>query len=149
MTTWTPPTREQIITALFTKIQTVMGTSIRTYTRRLKLWDQVPKEQRPYLALVEHREDYTPTPRGIDSRNLLHCMVYIYIDAHDQTVIGGSVINNLLDTLDGVFSGLSGVGVETLGGLVNRVWINGPVFKDPGDLDGDGLAIVPIQILIP
>ena len=37
----------------------------------------------------------------------------------------------------------------TLGGLVHHCFIDGKVFKDPGDLDGQALIIVPITVLAP
>jgi hypothetical protein len=37
----------------------------------------------------------------------------------------------------------------TLGGLAYHVWVNGKVFKDSGDMDGQGLVLVPISILLP
>jgi hypothetical protein len=33
--------------------------------------------------------------------------------------------------------------------FTGRTRIEGKVFIDPGDLDGDGLAIIPVKILIP
>lgn len=36
---------------------------------------------------------------------------------------------------------------QTLGGLVPHCWIDGKVMKDPGDLDGDGIAVIPLKIL--
>ncbi len=42
-----------------------------------------------------------------------------------------------------------GTGNLTLGGLVQRVWIDGEAFRDPGDLDSQGLVIVPLKIQYP
>ena len=36
---------------------------------------------------------------------------------------------------------------QTLGGLVSHCRIEGRIVKDPGDLDGQGLALVPVRIL--
>jgi hypothetical protein len=36
-----------------------------------------------------------------------------------------------------------------LGGLAYHVWVNGKVFKDSGDMDGQGLVLLPISILLP
>ena len=37
----------------------------------------------------------------------------------------------------------------TLGGTAYRCAIDGKPLKDPGDLDGDGLLLVPITIVLP
>jgi len=40
-------------------------------------------------------------------------------------------------------------GVFSLGGMVDHCWVEGETLKDPGDLDGQGLIIVPLNILLP
>jgi len=41
------------------------------------------------------------------------------------------------------------LGRQTLGGLVSNCYIDGKIMKDPGDLDGDGIAVIPVKILAP
>ena len=41
------------------------------------------------------------------------------------------------------------LGRLTLGGTAYRCGIDGKPLKDPGDLDGDGLLVVPITIVLP
>jgi hypothetical protein len=38
-------------------------------------------------------------------------------------------------------------GRQTLGGLVSHCYIDGKIMKDPGDIDGDGVAVIPVKIL--
>ena len=38
-------------------------------------------------------------------------------------------------------------GRQTLGGLVSNCYIGGKIMKDPGDLDGDAIAVIPVKIL--
>jgi hypothetical protein len=38
-------------------------------------------------------------------------------------------------------------GRQTLGGLVSHCWIDGKIMKDSGDIDGDGIAVIPVKIL--
>ncbi len=41
------------------------------------------------------------------------------------------------------------LGRLTLGGTAYSCAVAGRPLKDPGDLDGDGLLVVPIQIILP
>ncbi len=60
------------------------------------------------------------------------------------------IVNDFLDALDAVLARDDpGTGNLTLGGLVQRVWIDGEPFRDPGDLDNQGLVIVPVKIQYP
>jgi hypothetical protein len=36
---------------------------------------------------------------------------------------------------------------DDFGSEVSHVWIDGKVMKDPGDIDGDGIAVIPLKIL--
>lgn len=139
-------TREQVLTALFNQLQTMQG--IVYASRRLKLWDAV--DQQPALFMAEHREDKTSTPRGVPNKLLMTVSLFIYFKASDEAP-GSITMNNLLDALDSILSPPAYMpdNTYTIGGLVNRCWINGTVLKDPGDIDGQGVAIVPLQILFP
>ena len=57
-----------------------------------------------------------------------------------------------MDALDGAFA-LSGgdllTGRNTLGGAAYHCRIDGKALKDPGDLDGDALLIVPVRVVLP
>ena len=37
----------------------------------------------------------------------------------------------------------------TLGGLVHHCYIDGSVFKDPGDIDAQAMMVIPILMLVP
>ncbi len=141
-------TREQAMEALFTLLQTTPG--VVTFGRRLKLWNNVPAEQQPALYLVEHSESRLNTLRGTPGKLQLVAQIFLYVKTTDTEVIGGQLLNNLLDAIELVLAPADPkVNVQTLGGLVDRCWINGTIIKDPGDIDGQGLAIIPINILFP
>lgn len=38
---------------------------------------------------------------------------------------------------------------NTLDGLVYHCFIDGTIFKDPGDIDNQGMLVVPIKLLVP
>lgn len=142
------PTREEVIEALFTLLQTAPGFNL--YSRRLRMWTDVPPEQQPALFLVEHSEARLNNLRGTPGRLQLMANVWIMVKTTDTTVIGGELLNDLIDAVEGVINNVDPkINVQTLGGLVNRCWVNGTIIKDPGDIDGQALAIVPINILVP
>lgn len=145
-------TKEQIMMALFKLLSS--SSSYETASRRLQLWGDVGSADKPALFLVEKEEnhqrgtDITPAVRTINAD------VYIYTDAgKDQSITPITVLNNLIDAIDpnagGVLAPNPLTGTQTLGGLVWDCYIDGKIMKDAGDLDGDGIAIIPLKIVIP
>lgn len=147
-------TREQIMTALFAVVSgAYQWKNDLTVARRLVLWSSVPPEQRPALYQFEggNDEEWKWTNKAIPIVTI-SVRLFVYIDAKDETVVGSIEINNILDALRAAFTPTGAdmaKGRFTLGGLVEACRIKGRVFKDPGDLDGDGLLIVPIEIELP
>ena len=58
-------------------------------------------------------------------------------------------MNNLIDAVEDALDPAPLYQNQTLGGIVSHCWFEGDVMKEPGDLDGDGIAIIPIKILVP
>jgi hypothetical protein len=57
-------------------------------------------------------------------------------------------MNPLIDAVTAMLAPAAGANSrQTLGGLVSHCWIDGKVMKDPRDMYGDGLALIPIKIL--
>jgi hypothetical protein len=120
--------------------------------RRLKLWSDVPPAMRPACFIFEggaetYAEAASPSPK-----RSLEVRLFIYVDARDPRAVGAAQLNTIMDALD---SALAPVGADatlgrlTLDGSVHRCAIDGKPLKDPGDLDGDGLLVVPITIVLP
>ena len=117
-------------------------------SRRVALWDDLGGEQ-PALCQAEHDEQIEQTT-GLPPKLTLNASWLIYQNAGaDPTAVPATINNQILDAVQAAFPDPAGDQVQTLGGLVSKCWINGRIFKDPGDLDGQGLIIVPIQILVP
>ena len=58
----------------------------------------------------------------------------------------------MMDALDTAFAPTGtdiGLGRNTLAGTAYSCRIDGKVLKDPGDLDGDALLVVPVKIVLP
>jgi hypothetical protein len=146
-------TREQIANALLGVIQNAYQWN-QPVSRRLVLWSKVDPSLRPAAFLVEHRERHdTKNPTLI--KREIQFQLYVYVSsqpADDPTSTGGIQFNAIFDSLE---SALAPSGRDlmsnrnTLGGLVYHCLISGTVILDPGDLDGDGVAIIPISVLLP
>ncbi len=121
-------------------------------SRRLKLWSDVAMANRPACFLFEGGfESYSWSESALAKR-VLEVKVFVYLNAKDPNVIGASALNDVMDAFDVAFA-LTGndlaLGRKTLGGLVHQCRIDGKLMKDPGDLDGDALLIVPVKLILP
>ena len=140
--------REAIISALFALVST--SASFATASRRLKLWGSVPSSEKPALFLVERGDTYVRASEAVPEAVTMQLEIYIYIEAgKDETVVPASTLNPLLDAIDTALAPSQLTGLQTLGGLVSHCWIEGKLLKDAGDLDGDGVAVIPVKILVP
>ncbi len=115
-------------------------------SRRVRLAADLPGL--PALCQAEHDETFARTP-GLDARRTLGCAWMIHHATSDPDAVPASVNNAILDAIEAALSPDDANGCCTLGGLVQHCWIEGEVFKDPGDLDGQALLIVPIKMLVP
>jgi len=119
-------------------------------TRKLKLWTDVPLGERPAVFLFEGADEQHTFGNSINPKRVMAVKIFVYTNAKE--VPGAIEINQIMDALDKAFYPAGAdiqAGRNTLGGLVNNCRIAGTVFKDPGDLDGDGLLITPVEILLP
>jgi len=109
----------------------------------------VPAASQPALFQAEHGESYGEPAKGLPPKRVLDVELYLYARA-DGGQLGGAILNRLIEAIEAALApdDLSG-NVTTLGGLVTYCRIEGRVLKEPGDLDDQALAMVPIKILIP
>lgn len=148
-----PATREAIAVALESKLAATQG--VATITRRNTDPEKIAQPGAPALVLVSDGEDYTVPAPGQPPKRTMHFLAIIYTDAGSgpqaQNTIPDSILNPILDGVDAALAADNPIapGRCTLGGLVYSCRINGKVTKAPGDKTGKGLAIVPIEIVIP
>ena len=144
-------TREAVMQALFDLACSAYP--FATTSRRLKLWNDVAPSDMPALFQFEGAQDDSLYEGDLLLRRTLKVRLFIYIDAKDESIVGASEINAILDALDSAFAPSSFAdrlsNRQTLGGLVSSARIVGPVLKDPGDFDGIGLIVAPITIVTP
>lgn len=145
------PGREPAVAALLQRVTSAYAWASPP-TRRLKLWSDVPPAMRPACFLFEGGAETYADTSGPNPKRSLDLRLFIYIDAHDPGAIGAAKLNGIMDALDAALApqGADAIsGRLTLGGTAYRCSIEGKPLKDPGDLDGDGLLVVPITIVLP
>lgn len=125
-----------------------------TISRRVKIFSDVPGAQQPACfqaewATTESQVSGMPYKTTLDANWIIYQCI-----GKDKNALG-AVENNLI--LGGVRKALqpkpSDPGYSdrrnTLGGLVYHCFISGRIFKDPGDIDDQGMMVVPIKLLVP
>lgn len=120
--------------------------------RRLKLWNDVPPTSRPACFLFEGGQETYTWSMSAEPKRVLEPKIFVYISAKDPSINGASLLNAIMDSLDAVLSPEGSdlaLGRNTLGGTAFDCRIDGRPMKDPGDLDGDALLIVPVKIILP
>ena len=147
--------RADVLAAVVGLVQNMTFTSLInnsatwvTCETKLRLWGDVKPEEQPAAFIVSHREldEY----RGLGLyRRRLELGIWCYSRSGEGT--GQADLDMMMEAFESAFNTMdnSSSGSNTLGGLVYWCRIEGRVFKDPGDLDGQTLMIVPIIIEMP
>lgn len=140
--------REAIYQALFNLV--AASASFKTASRRLKLWSDVPPSDRPAVFVAQRPGNYNQGDESQPGTITLEAEIFVYTDGgKDPNAIPASEMNQLLDAIDTALKGSPVTGLQTLGGLVSHCWIEGKQFVDSGDIDGDGVAVIPVKIFLP
>jgi hypothetical protein len=148
-----PTTRDQAYAALFALVSApTVWSWAAPPQRRVQLWKTVDVGQRPTLFQYEGGEDsYVWKDAGKVVTRTVNARIFIYTDATDKSLIASTPLNNIVDAVEAVIApplGDDGSGLQTLGGLVYQARI-AKVDRTPGDLDGDGIAIIDVEIILP
>lgn len=163
------PSRESVFSALFALSARVTWSNASpdhqiytdrqfvTRSRRIKLFDAVAPALQPACYQIEHNENIAQTT-NLPYKQIWEASWVIYQATGKDPKAVPTIENNLI--IDAVFEALRPrptAGVpwnpqdpkNTLGGLVYHCWIDGDLFKDPGDIDNQGMIVVPFKILVP
>ena len=142
-------TREQVMEALQTRLQGAY--SFGAVTRRLVSPETIASPGAPALVLIKHHEEYSRKSPSVPPVRTMTIMAIVYIDVGTNVnAITDAVINPIQDAIDAALVPDDYVnGRCTLGGLVFSAMIKGEVIAAPGDKTGKGLAILPIEIVLP
>ena len=142
--------REAAFSALFSAVTAAYPWGLSS--RRMRLWNETPAAMRPALFQLEAGPESYQWGAPAVPRRTLEAKLFLYFDARDPLTPGATAINNALDAVDAALAP-SGVdiasGRQTLGGAVHDCKINGVPVRDTGDLDGDGLAVVSVRLILP
>lgn len=148
--------REAVMEALKTKFSSMIDTStdpipagkVREVTRRLRTFAETANK--PSLQIAEASEDSSPQSENL-SKLTMKPLLFLYIDTGlDPNAIPATQLNNLLDAIDVCLAPDNAMTNKcTLGGLVSHCYVLGEIPKAPGDLDGEGIAVIPLDILLP
>ena len=142
--------REAAFSASFAAVSAAYPWGVAS--RRLKLWSEVPAALRPALFQLEAAAETYQWPTPAAPKRTLEAKLFLYFDARDPATPGASAINAALDALDAALAPAGAdlpLGRQTLGGAADDCKITGVPVRDPGDLDGDGLAVVAARLVLP
>ena len=131
--------------ALGASISTASTGPIVESGRRLKLFD---KAQKPALYQVEPDDNVASKLGQIGRRTLNVTWVIYHNIGKDQSTEPARATADLVDAVLACFQRPGGF-IQTLGGLVTAAYVNGKIRKFEGDLDGQTIITVPIDILVP
>ena len=148
--------REAIYSAVFAIFSG--ASNFKTKGRRLKTWSDVDAERQPALFMAQGSEVATRT-KGLPTKWTLSATLYLYAHTRRDEDPIGPVINPLLDSItqlvetkalpDGSRRALLTGETNTLGVPgVSHCWIEGDIKTDEGALGSQGVAIIPVSILV-
>lgn len=145
-------TRTEIWLALANTLKAKASGTFPTISRRFKYWDQLSAVQTPALYIVQDQETHermtaVPDKRTLSGRLIIYTKVEQASDTEDS--VPADVMNAALDAVEAALDPAPWPNVQTLGGKVAHCWIEGDVIMEDGAVDGIGLAVVPIKILVP
>lgn len=125
-----------------------LSTGFLTTGRRLKHWSQVPSQPALFLRSEDEESEWAAPPMQVLT---IRADAYLYSNyGQDPDVAPETMLNNLLDAIDSALAPDNPMTRQfTLGGLVSWCRVIGRIEKDTGDLDGQAIAEIPIEILVP
>jgi len=137
--------RETIYQAL---MDLLVDPEIKTLSRRLKHWSEVPPGDQPALFITQKLETAKFTTR-MPTSWVLSVDLWLYVNTggdSDKTPM--SIVNPILDRIVQKLLPASGVEEQTLGGLVERCRIDGAIETDEGVLGDQAIITIPVTMLV-
>lgn len=125
-----------------------------TISRKVRLFSDVPAEEQPSAFQAEPAEQVTEvTDMPSKTKMEANWIIYHQYGRDDPRALGTTENSLILDALREVLKPKVGdpgyPKRNTLGGLVHHCYIEGRIFKEAGDLDGQAMLVVPIKLLVP
>lgn len=145
--------REEVYTALFNLGAKLswgnLGEQPFTFvfsSRRVKTPEQLGVALQPALCQAEWKET-TQQNKGLPPKRVWRAAWFIYFYEGNDDAITATMTNAILDAIDELFP--AAPEEQTLGGLVDKAWIEGDIEKYGGQLDSQVLLVVPISLQVP
>lgn len=146
-------TRNQAYGALFdltAPLDGAVGGPFVSRSRKLRHFAKITAEEQPVFFQAEHLENAAEVRRGLPTRVWRpQWVVFFRSDPEDQSDVGQAMLGDIKDFFETVMFGPGPDDVQNLGGLVERVYIDGYPVNVPGDDDGQGLLVVQLAIIVP
>jgi len=130
------------------------GRGFVTMSRRVKLFSDVPSTIQPACYQAEHTTiDGQVTGMPYKTTMIANWIVYQSV-GKDKNAIPAQENNYIIRGIrEALQPRPTDVGFldrrNTLGSLVHHCFISGTIFRDPGDLDDQGMIVIPIKLLVP
>jgi hypothetical protein len=145
--------REPIYVALWTLFlnhPNLVGQFVTT-ARYKRHFEDVDPTNMPALFLSEVGESWVKPGRGIRAKRVLQAMLAAYVATNQpNSVLPATLINAVMDTVDEVIESPGNPqNVQTLGGLVDHVYLEGQVEIYEGYLQDVSIVLVPLTIMLP
>jgi hypothetical protein len=122
-------------------------TGFLTVSRRVQFWSQVTEQ--PAL-FIRHDGDDDSHPNIIFGKTEVSVELWIYSKAgEDPNTAPDIALNQLVKAIRNSLLPDAPTGKFTLGGLVDWCRIEGHSSFDPGDIDGQSKALLPVKLLLP
>jgi hypothetical protein len=148
------PTRETVCAALLAQFKAHPGDFV-TIGRRHIPAPKLGTVLQPAIFIASTMEETKQGMRGVPGKTVMEASLIVYCQGPGidetpgaETSLAETTLNALLENIDAALAPDVN-GVQTLGGIVQHCWVEGQVFKDPGILGNQAMAIVPVRILVP
>lgn len=136
----------------FASLFTYLGNdgTFKKISRRFAMADKVAAGDKPCLLITSYEENSKNDNISDPGIITLDATLWIYTDVGlDQEIVPADVLDDLIDAVMVPLQGNSISGRVTLGNIVADVRWNGKLSKNPGDINGKGIAMIPLKILLP
>ena len=141
--------REQVYSALFNTLQSTLGSTFATISRRWRMPEQVSPESRPALFQVQTGERAKTNANGEPIIWVATVDLVIYTQGSgDEQTIPSQELNGLLDAVEAALAPPpNSEGKQTLGGKVSHCRLQGSTRITENVNGAAAMAVLPVEIL--
>jgi hypothetical protein len=137
---------ETIMDALLDHLKAQIGAQVKTYGRRVKRYDDTTVTQPAIFIRHAFDEDIWP---GVGlQRTELIAELFVYAKTPKSGAAPDTSLNAIVKLIRAAMVPPVAEERLTLDGIVNHARIEGQSLYDPGDLDDQGKALIPIRIML-